>query len=155
MENFTIIQSIISIYRFIFLFKWQYGVYGCIISGNNFAAKQSTRLYSSELKCRTVLVQGVHLILTHGSKNTHGQCVSYTLVNSIDLLAKLVKRNISPQPMQTSRQLGYSSCNSEINGFTSRLRNSWEEGWGNKQYPPCKRNQYAITLFRFEGHHES
>lgn len=54
-------------------------------------------------RCRSVLVHGRHQRVTHASKMSHGNCVSHTPVNGIDLLAQLYdgsRNGFSTQPVK-------------------------------------------------------
>lgn len=146
--------------------------WGCIAfigSGSVFAAKQSIMLYSVELAYETVLVYGLYLTLTRGSKMLHGHCGVYSLVNVIELpvqlyevsrksfLTRSVKGNAAPQSTCSRWSLAscqHRRCASKVNDFTNWRSNFAEEGRSNLNIRGTKKNRKDNALFYFECHHE-
>lgn len=113
---------------FCFDIQWKICMCLCMYSGNTFA---ETLLYSGVLGCWTVLIHGLHPTLTHAYKQFNGHCdlsSKLFLDNQNGFPTRPVKGNASPKTNYTKRlsairQLGWSSCISEVNCFTSGQKN--------------------------------
>lgn len=143
---------------------WRWFVFGnnieymeCIVIDNTFATKRSTLFYWGELECRTVLVYGLYLIVTHGSMKAQGCCNGHTPVYGMDLSAKLHlilfrhDRWRGTPLLKPPVPIGHQSVSSMNVRAAPQKSMSLPVGWDSERY----RHYFAldVTMIKGSGDH--
>lgn len=148
-----------------------FNIYRYIVSVCTFPAKRSTLLYSGELRCGSVLVDGLHPSLTHGSMKSQwtlrqphpGQMVSTCGLNCVWVVGRVSPPNQwkGTPPSNPAVPSGHHPVTSLGTGAAPQWLTSLSVGGGNSKRrdrviatTSMQKNLQAIAIFCVECHHE-